>query len=217
MDPKLSEQFFVRDTKGKDNGALIDLTYRCPIECPRCQRQEFFRNHGEQVWGGDLPLDTIEKATDIFKAITFGGQLSDPIHHPKFIEILKMCYHKGTVTNIATASTGKPKSWFIYEAFAANPNATWKFGIDGLPEESHKYRVNQDGQKLFDIMCEAKHCLNTAPVWQYIVFKYNEKHIERAKFMAKVKGITFRVRHSHRWRGDDDPYMPSEKYRMKAE
>ena len=208
MDPKLSEQFFVRDKEGGDIGALIDLTYRCPIECPRCQRQEFFRNHGEQVWGGDLPLDTIEKATDIFKAITFGGQLSDPIHHPKFIEILKMCYHKGTITNIATASTGKPKSWFI-KAFEANPNATWKFGIDGLPEESHKYRINQDGEKLFRMMLEAKKILKKSPVWQYIIFKYNEHNVEKAKAIADKHDITLLLMHSSRWQGDD-VYRPSE-------
>ena len=215
MNPKLSEQFFVRDNEEKDFGVLIDLTYRCTLECPRCQRQEFFRDHGEKVWGEDIPLDTIEKATDTFKAINFGGQLSDPIHHPNFIEILKLCYEKGVQANVQTASTGKPKSWFI-KAFEANPNARWQFGIDGLPEESHKYRVNQDGQKLFDIMCEAKNYLNKTPCWQYIIFKYNEEHIERAKFMAKVKGLRFVVMQSHRWRGEDDPYMPSKKYRLET-
>ena len=146
MNPKLLEQFFVRDDEEKDFGLLIDLTHRCALECPRCQRQEFFRDHGETVWGGDIPMDTIEKATDTFKAINFGGQLSDPIHHPNFIEILKLCYEKGVQANVQTASTGKPKRWFI-KAFEANPNARWQFGIDGLPEESHKYRINQDGPK----------------------------------------------------------------------
>ena len=133
----------------------------------------------------------------------------------KFIEILKLCYEKGVQANVQTASTGKPKSWFI-KAFEANPNARWQFGIDGLPEESHKYRVNQDGQKLFDIMCEAKNYLNKTPRWQYIVFKYNEEHIEQAKFMAKEKGLHFVVMQSHRWRGDDDPYLPSKEYRLET-
>jgi len=29
-------------------------------------------------------------------------------------------------------------------AFESNPNAEWHFGLDGLPEESHLYRINQD-------------------------------------------------------------------------
>ena len=198
----------------KQRGCLIDLSHRCSLQCSKCQRQIHFKD--KKVIGNDLPMRSIEMILDKFTNISFGGQLSDPIHYPNFIKVLEMCKEKRNRVKVQTASSYKPESWFI-KAFKAFPSAKWQFGLDGLPEESHKYRVNQDGQKLFDIMCEAKHCLNTAPVWQYIVFKYNEKHIERAKFMAKVKGITFRVRHSHRWRGDDDPYMPSEKYRMKAE
>ena len=45
------------------------------------------------------------------------------------------------------------------------------------PEESHKYRINQDGRQVWEVMkmgaemgCKIK--------WQYIVFNYNEKHIE---------------------------------------
>ena len=37
-------------------------------------------------------------------------------------------------------------------AFKSNPKANWIFGIDGMPEESKQYRVNQDGEKLFKIM-----------------------------------------------------------------
>ena len=54
----------------------------------------------------------------------------------------------------------------------------WYFALDGLlPEESHKYRINQDGRQVWEVMkmgaemgCKIK--------WQYIVFNYNEKHIE---------------------------------------
>jgi len=76
MNPKLSEQFFVRDNEEKDFGVLIDLTYRCALECPRCQRQEFFRDHGEKVWGEDIPLDTIEKATDEEVSLLMKGLFS---------------------------------------------------------------------------------------------------------------------------------------------
>jgi len=34
--------------------------------------------------------------------------------------------------------------------------------------------------------------------------------------MAKVKGLRFVVMQSHRWRGEDDPYMPSKKYRLET-
>ena len=40
-------------------------------------------------------------------------------------------------------------------------------------KDSHKYRINQDGQYLFERMLDAKNKgLNVE--WQYIIFDYNE-------------------------------------------
>ena len=51
--------------------------------------------------------------------------------------------------------------------------------IDGLPHQSHQYRINQNGNKLFDIMNKAKEYLNTMPhYWQYIKFDYNKDNVE---------------------------------------
>jgi len=61
---------------------------------------------------------------------------------------------------IHNASSLKSKKWYI-EAFKAHPDMRWIFGIDGLPKDSCMYRVNQDGEKLFDIMLESKKYLNT--------------------------------------------------------
>jgi len=111
------------------------------------------------------------KNINFFNKIYFCGQLSDPIHHPNFVEILKLC--KDTHVVIHNASSHKPRDYFI-ECFKANPNAHWVFGIDGLPEESHNYRIHQDGVKLFNIMLDAKKILQNPPTWQILTFKYNE-------------------------------------------
>ena len=47
-----------------------------------------------------------------------------------------------------------------------------------LPHQSHQYRINQNGNKLFDIMNKAKEYLNTMPHWQYIKFDYNKDNVE---------------------------------------
>ena len=57
--------------------------------------------------------------------------------------------------------------------FKANPNAKWYFGIDGLPQDSHNYRIGQDGEHVFSMMMLAKD-MGLDVVWQYIVFDYNE-------------------------------------------
>lgn len=198
------EQFFLRDV-GNNTGLNIDITHRCPMQCSRCQRQQYPLRAKEGV---DVSLQTIEKLCDAFKSINFSGQYSDPIHHPKFIDIMKMVYDKKVLAIIHNASSSRSKNYYI-KAFKANPYARWWFGIDGLPKDSHKYRVNQDGEKLFDIMLEAKKHLKLTPVWQYIIFKYNENDIDTCRQMARDNGLYFISLNSSKWTGDDDPLMPT--------
>ena len=200
-------------------GLNIDIGFRCPLECPRCQRQRGWRNFGRKVPGRDLTLDEIDKISDYYnKSINFCGQLSDPVHHPKFPEILNLLYNKGDKRlhkksirlEIHTAASQKSKAFYI-KCFKANPLADWLFGIDGLPEESNLYRINQDGEKLFNIMIESKKYLKQTPTWQYIVFSYNEDHIEQAKKLAKENGVRFMLLQSSRWTDNNDPLKPKKK------
>ena len=59
------------------------------------------------------------------------------------------------------------------------------------------------------MMLEAKKILKKPPVWQYIIFKYNEHNIEKAKTIADKHDLTLLLMHSSRWQGDD-VYRPSE-------
>ena len=188
----------------------IDIGFRCPLECPRCQRQRQWRNNDLKVPGRDLTLDEIDKISDFYNDFQFCGQLSDPVHHPKFPQILEMLRKKNVRCEVHNAASAKSKAYFI-KCFKANPHAQWIFGIDGLPKESHMYRINQDGQKLFDIMVESKKYLIHKPTWQYIIFSYNENHILEAKMKAKSVGVNFMTTQSSRWDGDNDPYRPKNK------
>lgn len=204
----MDQDFFYKRARKRLN---IDITYRCPLECLRCGRQTTFRNHGKSVPGRDLTMEEFDKITDFFPGVSFCGQYSDPIHHPQFIEFLKMCNQKGTAVEVHVASSLKSEDFFV-RAFQACPDAEWIFGIDGLPAESHLYRVNQDGEKLYNIMLESKKYLTTKPVWQYIVFKYNQDHVKQAIDMAAQAGVDALVINSSRWRGDIDPLKPTIKY-----
>ena len=200
----MSLEFFNRKHKMLN----MDLTHRCPLECVRCGRQTSFRNQGLAVPGHDLSLDDFEKITNHFSQVSFCGQYSDPIHHPQFLDILAICKKKNIRIEVHVASSFKPKKFFI-DAFKTYPEARWVFGIDGLPEESHKYRINQDGVKLFEIMLESKKHLKTIPHWQYIIFKYNENSIDNAKLLAKEHNLDFMIINSARWIDKDDYLRPS--------
>ena len=190
----------------------IDVSFRCSLECPNCQRTRYFKN--QRVRGQDLSIEDLTKVAFHFKKIHFCGQFSDPVHHPKFIKLLEICHTNNNFVYIHNASSAKSKDWYI-KAFNTYPKAEWLFGIDGLPHQSHLYRKNQDGEKLFEIMLEAKKYLLKPPIWQYIVFKYNENEVEKAKQIAKDNGLKFSLVVSSRWNGPFDPLIPTkEEYRM---
>ena len=203
----MSDISFYRRSK---KGINIDISNRCPLECMRCQRQTNFTLEGRKVYGRDATMDEIRKLSDYFSSFNFCGQLSDPVHHPHFVEILEYLYKKDIQVTVHNASSQKPMKWYI-KAFQAHPKAKWIFAIDGLPEESNMYRINQDGEKLYKVMLEAKKHLKQTPSWQFIVFSYNEHNLEKAKKMAVDEGLMFIVLHSSRWMGEDDPLRPKEK------
>ena len=186
----------------------IDSTFRCTLECPRCLRQ-VIRNKGEKVPGQDMPWGDFIKITNYFKTIYFCGDISDPIFNPLLIDMLKYCYENDIDVSVKTAASHKPISWYV-DAFTANPDTHWTFGIDGLPKDSHKYRINQDGVKLFNIIKMGQEDLHMKKLhWEYIVFKYNEDDIEKAKELAKVNGIFLEVVQSGRWNLPIDELRPT--------
>ena len=203
----MSDIAFYRRSK---KGINIDISNRCPLECMRCQRQTNFTDVGRKVYGRDATMDEIRKLSDYFSSFNFCGQLSDPVHHPHFVEILEYLYKKDIQVTVHNASSQKPMKWYI-KAFQAHPKAKWIFAIDGLPEESNMYRINQDGVKMFEVAKEAKKHLKQTPSWQYIVFSYNEHNLEKAKQMAIDEGLMFIVLHSSRWMNEDDPLRPKQK------
>ena len=89
----------------------------------------------------------------------------------------------------------------VQKAFEANTGAYWTFGIDGLPKDSHKYRINQDGEKLFKMACMAAKIVDKVK-WQYLIFNYNENDIEEARKMAKDNNLILELQKSSRfWDG----------------
>ena len=118
-----------------------------------------------------MTLEEFDKISNYFKRVQFCGQISDPIFNPDFIDMLKMCKDKNIDVEVSTAASHQPKE-FYEKAFSANSNAKWVFGLDGFPKDSHKYRINQDGEKLWEMMKLAK-SMGIKVAWQYIVFEYN--------------------------------------------
>ena len=188
----------------------LDISNLCTLECPRCDRQK----KGRPVPGHNMTVEEFTKIADYFDKILFCGQISDPIFNPNLLDFIQIAKEKGKQLNIHTAASQRPTNWWS-NAFDTidKDKSKWIFALDGLPKDSHKYRINQDGEHVWEMMKLAvSKGVNVG--WQYIVFKYNEDDIETCKQMAIDNGIQFNLMHSSRWRGRDDPYKPSKNYRM---
>lgn len=183
----------------------LDISHRCTLECPKCARQ-YYRDQNLKVPGNDMSIDEYLKIISYFDNVRFCGNISDPVFNPNFIDFLKINYERGINTKVHNAATGKPISWYE-KAFKTNPNAIWIFGIDGLPQDSHKYRKNQDGEFLFKVMVLCKQ-MGLNAQWAHIIFKYNEETMDLCKQLADDNNIPIYFVKSSRFELND-PFKPN--------
>ena len=179
----------------------LDITNRCPLQCPSCQRLSWWYDENRHLHN-DMPVEDLQKFIDGgFTYLEFSGQQSDPMAHPNILEFISLCY--SIKLDIHTATSHRKKDFYENAFDRSGMKTKWIFGLDGLPEESHKHRVNQDGVHLYEMMkLGARMGINV--IWQYIVFNYNQDHIEQAKKMSVDDGIEFKLSFSDRW-GSEKP------------
>ena len=191
-------------TNRKGAAFNIDISTKCPLQCPKCMRTGYKPPLSVQ----DCTIEEFDKITDFFSFVSFCGQISDPTAHPNFIDFLKMTFDKDVRTSVHTAATHRPIDWYK-KVFQSNPNAHWQFGLDGLPKDSHQYRINQDGEKLWEVMkMGSKMGINVT--WQWIIFKYNWKDLKIGLSMSHDYGINLLPVTSHRWVKNDQLKPPQE-------
>lgn len=169
----------------------LDLSNTCTLKCNGCER-----NNYEKVPGSNLSLEQFKKIEPYINDFSFCGQVSDPIFNPHLPKFLKIIYKNKKHVSVSVAASHKSDKWFE-KCFNANPKALWIFGIDGLPYMSHKYRINQDGEKLFNIMKKAATILDEVH-WQYIVFDYNKDYIKEAEKIANSINVKLLLRENTR-------------------
>lgn len=162
----------------------IDASHRCIFKCPQCIRQK--TTSQEQIRRSfDLDEEHFKKIAEYYEyGVTFCGQISDPIYHPKFLNLLKICDESNTKVRIATVGSGKSDTWWD-EAYSYNVGTSaWYFGVDGIDEKSELYRIGSNFNDVWNRMKQGRD-LGHVIVWQYIIFGYNEHEIDRAIEIAK--------------------------------
>jgi len=186
----------------------LELTRRCPIECPKCPRTI---DKGVYKANTDLSLSLLKQSLkgEYLDLIICSGNLGDPIYHPNLFEILEFLKTKCKIIKLHTNGSGKNNLWWETYFNTIRKTDITVFGLDGLEDTNQIYRKNQNWQQVFDAMKYGR-TINNNIVWQWIPFKHNEDQINEAKALAKRHYIRFLLLKSHRWE-DNDPMKPSNK------
>lgn len=189
------------DPKWIEKPILVDITNKCTLQCFSCIRQIPRRYEHIRHLYKDMPLEDFKKLLKFFPDVIICGQQSDPIFHPRFVDFVKAGHdHK---IRIHTAASHRPREFYEEAFHYSGMKTTWVFGLDGLPEESHRHRINQDGVHLYEMMKLGAR-MGVDIMWQYLIFNYNQDHFEQAKVMAEGDGITLQLRKSNRWANWED-------------
>lgn len=173
----------------------LEITNKCQLKCPACMRQLW----PERLRGTrEHPFETLKVIFDTFPEINFCGNLSDPIYHREFHQILDYLNYESRYL-ISTSGHNKTEEWWRKSfELTKDKNVKWRFALDGLPKDSHIYRVNQNGEQVFEMM-KLGASMGCTIQWQYIVFNYNENDIEEAKKLAEDNNILFLLTKSDRF------------------
>jgi MoaA/NifB/PqqE/SkfB family radical SAM enzyme len=209
----------------KTRSINVDVTYRCPLQCPFCQRQSGWKGETENNLikqkinkSNDMPLSDLDKLIQYGDSINLCGQISDPIYHPNFIEVMdRVSKNPNKKFQIHTTATLKKVQWWEYMFSKSSNNVTWIFGLDGADQETANiYRVNTDFEEVLQVM-KLGVSMGVNLQWQFIVFKHNEHQIEKVKNIAFDNNIPLRITISSRWNKKDmkkyNIYPPSDKWK----
>lgn len=189
----------------------LDMCSKCVLECPGCMRQDL-KAKNKIKNSTAISIDNFRKVANYFSGINMCGQISDPIYHPKFKEILAITneYPKKRFI-ISTAAHQKNIDWYKDAYSIHGDNVTWRFGLDNLPGEVPEYRIKQNSKLVFEAMfLGAK--LGKKVQWQFIVLDFNQYKIEEARQIAKNIDVELMMVISDRFRNNASS---PQKYRNK--
>jgi len=175
----------------------LDISFRCPLQCLSCQRQ---KNPFKITDSDDISIDTYKMLLSYFNRFNFCGQISDPIYHPKFLEILELNYpHKNKNFKYHTTATRKKIDWWkeVF-SYTDSPNNEWMFGLDGTTQEiAGLYRVNAICSEVLKVMKLATK-YNNKVTWQYLLFDFNQHQLKDAEKICNDWGINLLIVESSR-------------------
>lgn len=193
-------------------GFHIEPTNMCTLRCPRCSRTEFIDQFPKRWTNKNLNLDHLKTFLDINltgKLISLCGTYGDTIYYNNLFEMIKYFKNQGSKIRIATNGSYRSAEWWDELGDLLDENDRIVFGIDGLPENFTKYRINADWASIETGITILKNKMVKLS-WQFIPFSYNEHQVAQVKELSEKLGFDdFFIVNSERWDHGKEDLAPS--------
>jgi MoaA/NifB/PqqE/SkfB family radical SAM enzyme len=184
----------------------VEITTRCQASCPMCSRNYrgaqdnpnlVIADWDTQEFAHMIPPSVLKQLEGLY----FCGNFGDPIINN---HLLTMCeyvkyYNPNIVLRIHTNGGARTTLWWQELVTVLPKNHVVIFGIDGLEDTHHIYRI---GTTYENVTRNAKAFIDAGGTaeWVFIKFKHNEHQVDEARERAKELGFArFTVKNSTRF------------------
>lgn len=186
---------------------FLEITNRCQASCPMCARNYHGYIDNPNVVPSDWTLGDFKtiinsEVLNKIEMLSFIGNYGDCIVNSELLDMVK--YVSMTNPNVRvmihTNGGARNTSWWTELAKSLPVSHDVVFGIDGLEDTHHLYRI---GTKYETIIKNASTFINAGgkATWDMIRFKHNEHQVARCREIAKELGfMSFTVKDSGRFK-----------------
>ena len=187
----------------------LEITNNCQASCPMCARNVHGGLPNPLIKVKDWTLDEFktifnQSVLTTIKRFYFCGNFGDPILNNDLAEMCKYATEVNSDIQIKIHTNGgaRKSEWWANLAKVLPTDHAVIFGIDGLEDTHHLYRV---GTTFDNVINNAKAFISAGgkAEWAFIKFKHNEHQHEQARALAKELGFEkFTLKNSTRFIGE---------------
>jgi len=184
----------------------LEITTRCQASCPMCSRNYRGGRDNPSLKIADWSLDDFNRifTDEVFQQVEniyFCGNFGDPIINIDLIPMCKIVVSKNKDIQIRIHTNGGARTaeWWTELAHTLPKDHVVIFGIDGLEDTHHIYRV---GTTYENVIKNAQTFIAAGgnAEWVFIKFRHNEHQVDEARRRAKNLGFkNFTVKNSTRF------------------
>ena len=187
----------------------LEITSRCQASCPMCCRNINGGLNNPKLVLSDWTFEDFKKiVTDEvlnqIKYLSFNGNLGDAIINDDLIDMCKYCVKVNPNVSIGIHTNGgaRNKEWWKELANSLPKSHIVTFGIDGLEDTHHLYRIGTTYKKVISNATEFISSGGKA-AWSFIKFKHNEHQVEEAyKRSIDLGFVLFDIKDTNRFIND---------------